>query len=308
MKLSRKKHILILTAIGLVYFIGIAAIVYPIIGNIYSINSSRAVISSYASKVEKMSSDEIETKFRNARKYNEDVAQKIYNDGYERSLNLEDDLMCYVEIPKQEIFLPVYYGTGTDVLQKGCGWLENTSLPIGGASTHASISGHTGLPNAEMFSKLDSSSIGDVFYIHVLDRTLAYRVDRIETVDPNDVKHLYIIDGEDHVTLVTCTPYGINDKRLLVRGVRFFPETEEKTDDSDSARFETVSEAAARANAALQKQIDKSLGIVIAIVGVSVVLFAGACVWVTLSFRARRLKSESAKKNRSEDDDGEAKK
>ncbi len=280
---------------------------YPIIGNIYSINSSRAVISSYASKVEKMSNEEIETRFKNAQKYNEDVAKKIYNDGYERSLNFEDDLMCYVEIPKQEIYLPVYYGTSSEVLLKGCGWLENTSLPIGGPSTHASISGHTGLPNAEMLSKLDSSAVGDVFYIHVLDRTLAYKVDRIETVDPNDIKHLFIIDGEDHVTIITCTPYGINDKRLLVRGIRFYPE-DEKESVSHTSGSETVSDAASRANAAIQKQIDKSMVIVIVIVAGSVVLFAGACFWLGISFRRRKANSKHQLLERSEDDNGEAKK
>lgn len=303
MKVSRKKHILILIAIGLVYFVGVAAIIYPIAGNMYSINSSKSVINSYAEKVKKLSVDEIEEKLKNAQKYNEDVAKEIYDDGYERSLNFEDDLMCYVEIPKQEIYLPVYYGTSSDVLLKGCGWLERTSLPIGGPSTHASISGHTGLPNAEMFSKLDSSAIGDVFYIHVLNKTLVYKVDRIETVAPNDVKHLLVIEGEDHVTLITCTPYGINDKRLLVRGVRVFTD-EETTEGSEVLKHENISDAAARANDSLQKQIDNSMTVIIVIVVAAVVVFAGACIWLSKVIKSGSVKPRYARKKRSEEDDG----
>lgn len=308
MKVSRKKHILILFAIGLVYFVGVAAIIYPIAGNMYSINSSKTVINSYAKKVEKMTDEEIEKKFQNAQKYNEDIAKEIYDDGYERSLNFDDGLMCYVEIPKQEIYLPVYYGTSSEVLLKGCGWLERTSLPIGGPSTHASISGHTGLPNAEMFSKLDSCSLGDLFYIHVLDRTLVYQVDRIETVSPNDIKHLLVIEGEDHLTLITCTPYGINDKRLLVRGVRVSDETDIADGSETIGQRTNISEAAQRANDALQKQIDQSMTVIIIIVAAAVIIFAGACVWLSRVVMFRSVKPKYARKKRSEVDNGKAEK
>lgn len=308
MKVSRKKHILILFAIGLVYFVGVAAIIYPIAGNMYSINSSKTVINSYAKKVEKMTDEEIEKRFQNAQKYNEDIAKEIYDDGYERSLNFDDGLMCYVEIPKQEIYLPVYYGTSSEVLLKGCGWLERTSLPIGGPSTHASISGHTGLPNAEMFSKLDSCSLGDLFYIHVLDRTLVYQVDRIETVSPNDIKHLLVIEGEDHLTLITCTPYGINDKRLLVRGVRVSDETDIADGSETIGQRTNISEAAQRANDALQKQIDQSMTVIIIIVAAAVIIFAGACVWLSRVVMFRSVKPKYARKKRSEVDNGKAEK
>lgn len=130
------------------------------------------------------------------------------------------ELLCYVEIPSIEVFLPVYEGTGAEVLERGIGHLEGSSLPLGGADTHCVLSGHTGLNRAKLFTDLTLVEEGDVFYLQIPGETLAYEVDRIRVAEPEDVSELGIRDGEDLVTLVTCTPYGINSHRLLVRGSR----------------------------------------------------------------------------------------
>ena len=128
--------------------------------------------------------------------------------------------MGSIEIPKLKLTLAIYHGLSTEVLEKGVGHVEGTSLPIGGESTHAVLAGHRGLPSAKIFTDLDQMKNGDIFLIHVLGKTLAYKVDQIKTVLPEESSELDIIEGEDHVTLVTCTPYGVNTHRLLIRGIR----------------------------------------------------------------------------------------
>ncbi|HEM4941986.1 TPA: class C sortase, partial [Streptococcus suis] len=140
---------------------------------------------------------------------------------YDSILNITDTgIMGYVEIPKLQTMLPIYHGTDDAVLQVAVGHLAGTSLPIGGQGSHAAISGHRGLPSAKLFSDLDQLAIGDTFMIQVLDNTLTYEIDKIITVTPDDVSPLMIDPNEDFVTLVTCTPYGVNSHRLLVRGHR----------------------------------------------------------------------------------------
>ena len=292
LKISRKKHIIIMVVIGLVYFLGVASIIYPIVGNMYSMSSSKSVITDYEKKVEKMPAEEKDDRLENAKKYNQDIADGIYDDGLEKSLCDENGLMCYVDIPDLDIYIPVYYGTSNSVLEKGCGWLENTSLPVGGISTHSCISAHTGLPTADMFTKLDQSKIGDMFYIHVLDKILAYQVDRIETVMPNNTELLNVIEGADHCTLLTCTPYGINDKRLLVRGVRVpvvdIPhDVSSEASEASSAGTALIAPKrdASGVNEGLQRQISQSLTVIIVIVAAAVVLFAGACVWLGFALK-----------------------
>ena len=144
-----------------------------------------------------------------------------------------DGLMGSIEIPKLNLTLAIYHGLSTEVLEKGVGHVEGTSLPIGGASTHAVLAGHRGLPSAKIFTDLDQMKNGDIFLIHVLGKTLAYKVDQIKTVLPEESSELDIIEGEDHVTLVTCTPYGVNTHRLLIRGIRTeYVEPEEKAEET----------------------------------------------------------------------------
>ena len=138
-----------------------------------------------------------------------------------RILNIDgSSIMGYLKIPCISINLPIYHGTSGTVLEHGIGHLATSSFPIGGKDTHAVLTGHTGLSSAKIFTDLTEMKKGDFFFIHVLDKKLAYRVDQITVVEPQDTKELQIMEGKDHVTLVTCTPYGVNDKRLLVRGVR----------------------------------------------------------------------------------------
>ena len=136
--------------------------------------------------------------------------------------------MCYVDIPKINVYLPVQHGTDADTLENSVGHVVGTSLPVGGSSTHAVLSAHSGLASSKLFSDIDQLEVGDVFYIHVLGEALAYKVDAINTVLPTDTSLLQIADGKDLVTLVTCTPFGVNTHRLLVRGYRvpYLPEQE----------------------------------------------------------------------------------
>ena len=137
-------------------------------------------------------------------------------------------VICYIDIPKINVYLPVQHGTGAETLEKSVGHVVGTSLPVGGSSTHAVLSAHSGLASSKLFSDIDQLAVGDTFYIHVLGDTLAYKVDSINTVLPTDTRLLQIEDGKDYVTLVTCTPFGVNTHRLLVRGHRvpYLPEQE----------------------------------------------------------------------------------
>ena len=143
-----------------------------------------------------------------------------------------DGLMGSIEIPKIQAKLAIYHGLSKNVLEKGVGHVEGTSLPIGGESTHAVLAAHRGLPNAKLFTDLDQMEVGDIFILHILGKNLAYKVDQIKTVLPEETSELDIVEGEDYVTLVTCTPYGVNTHRLLVRGTRTEYVEEEKSNDT----------------------------------------------------------------------------
>lgn len=162
------------------------------------------------------------------------------DDVYNNLLKIDDTgMMGYIDIPKIDIVLPIYHGTSEKVLQSGVGHLKNTSLPVGGESSHAVLSGHRGLANAKIFTDLNKMEIGDVFYIKVLHHTFAYQVDQILTVEPSDTEALQIEKGKDYVTLVTCTPFAINTHRLLVRGIRI-PYKEAKKVDNEIGLHRTI--------------------------------------------------------------------
>lgn len=294
----KAKHIYIFALIGVLYFSGIAAIVYPMISNVHSLKNSKSAITDYKDEVKNMPDEDIEKKFRNADKYNADIANGVYKDGLEFSLSSNSEVMCYVDIPSVNIYLPVYYGTSDEVLQKGCGWLENTSLPVGGNSTHSVISAHTGLPSAEMFTNLDQVEMGDVFYVHVLNRVLAYKVDQIEKVTPNRTDLLKIQKDMDFCTLLTCTPYGINDKRLLVRGVRVdYIETASSYEENAAS---SVSYSKDDSDSELQGEIQGQLFVIFSIIIGAVLLYAGAGVWLVISIK----RSHAKNKNNAGDNDG----
>lgn len=221
----------------LIFLAGLSLLLYPLVANQWNNHRQKQLISNFESVVaDKEAAGNIDyaAEMKKAEAYNDALLPSILPDSfavadastetdssYEDSLNIAGDgMMGIVEIPKIAIKLPIYHGTGDEVLQKAAGHLEGSSLPIGGESTHAVISAHRGLPSASLFTDLDQLEIGDHFLIHVLDETLCYEVDQILVVDPEDTSALAVEDGEDLMTLLTCTPYGVNTQRLMVRGHR----------------------------------------------------------------------------------------
>lgn len=217
--------------IVLIFLVGIGFILYPSIGNFVTLNTAFTTISNYEEEMEELEPP-VDERLEMARKFNEHLYYGIAAEDEDKCLNVNDGVICYLDIPKIDVYLPVYYGTSDEVLKKGCGYIKNTSLPVGGANTNAALSGHTGLPGAELLSSLDKLQVNDVFYIHVLGEILAYEVKLIDVVEPDDSKDLEIVPEKDYVTLVTCTPYGINSHRLIVRGERTSYEKEAGSEET----------------------------------------------------------------------------
>lgn len=229
----------------LIVISGFLLLAYPFLSNYLFEKSAGSTVESYQEKTDMMDQKIKEKVLDEARGYNENLlrssiqltdpfkTKKINGETvfYNNILNVDrSEIMGYVKIPCISVDLPIYHGTSAEVLERGIGHLAASSFPIGGESTHAVLTGHTGLSSAKLFTDLTEMKKGDLFFIHVLDKKLAYRVDRITVVKPEDTRNLQIIDGEDHVTLLTCTPYGVNDHRLLVRGKRTrYHEKEEQT-------------------------------------------------------------------------------
>lgn len=213
----------------LIFMVGLAILAYPTVSDYWnSFHSSRAIMS-YADAVSGLSEEEYERLFSEARAYNARILDRSNPflpseeelEEYNQLLNTGGDgIMGYIEIPMINVTIPIYHGTSEGVLQVAVGHLDWTSLPVGGESTHAVLSGHRGLPSAELFTRLDRLVVGDEFMINVLNEVLTYEVDQILIVLPEDVSALQISEGKDYCTLVTCTPYGINTHRILVRGHR----------------------------------------------------------------------------------------
>lgn len=217
---------------------GLSLLLYPTVSDYWnSLHQSRA-IADYVESVAQMDDAEYDALWEAAREYNEALAQHSGalsscspdTQSYEELLNISGlGIMGYIEIPDINCSLPIYHGTDDTVLQVAVGHLTWSSLPVGGESSHCVISGHRGLPSAKLFTDLDKLSKGDIFILRVLDEVLTYEVDQILTVEPNELDSLSITPGKDYCTLVTCTPYGINTHRLLVRGHRI-----ENIEQSDS--------------------------------------------------------------------------
>lgn len=223
----------------LIFAAGLSVMLYPAVSNYLHQRHQMGVIDDYREQTEKMSQEQIEALKNDARRYNERLADIAINGSasetssdleYQNLLNISGDVMAYITIPVCDIRLPIRHGCGEDVLQKSAGHIPESSLPIGGENTHAVITAHRGLPSAKLFTNIDSLKEGDLFFIHGVDETLAYKVDQIKVVLPDDISYLQITPGKDYVTLVTCTPYGINTHRLIVRGERteYIQEVEEE--------------------------------------------------------------------------------
>lgn len=212
-----------------VFLAGLSLLLYPSVSNYWNSFHSTRAIANYAEQVIDLDDAEYEKLWADAQAYNRKLAAEgggvarteAEKAEYEKQLDIGGTgIMGYIEIESIHVSLPIYHGTDADALQIAVGHLDWTSLPVGGESTHCVISGHRGLPSAKLFTNLDEIEEGDFFYLKVLDETLAYEVDQILIVEPQDIKELQIQEGKDLCTLVTCTPYGINSHRLLVRGHR----------------------------------------------------------------------------------------
>ena len=222
--------------ICIIFLAGLSLLLYPFVANQWNNYRQKQLISGYEQVVSDKEAAEgidYDAERKKAEDYNEALLPCVLPDSfalaessgvdpvYMNTLNIAgDEMMGSVEIPKINIKIPIYHTTEEDVLNKGAGHLEGSSLPVGGANTHAVISAHRGLPSASLFTDLDQMKVGDHFLLHVLDETLCYEVDKISVVKPEDTSALAVEDGQDLVTLLTCTPYGVNTERLLVRGHR----------------------------------------------------------------------------------------
>ena len=234
----------------LIFLVGLSLLLYPTISDYWnSFHQSRA-IATYTEQVAELNNDLYKQLWEDAAAYNERLLTKLNRykmtseekAEYESLLNVSGNgIIGYIEIEKIDCSLPVYHGTAESALQIAAGHIEGTSLPVGGASTHCVISGHRGLPRAKLFTNLDRLVEGDTFELHILDEILTYEVDQISVVEPDEVEKLEIEEGKDYCTLVTCTPYGINTHRLLVRGHRVAnrEKPEEETIVSETVQEET---------------------------------------------------------------------
>jgi len=227
----------VLVPFVLIVMIGMCVLLYPQMSNYINVKNQTRAIDTYVDTVSTLNYQDYSSYLQAAREYNARLAAgsttvkdafaagqengEAHTGDYWSLLNVDDDdVMGYIEIDKINVQLPIYHGTGEEVLSVGVGHLQGSSLPVGGAGTHAVLSAHTGMPSAQLFTDVDQLQLGDTFALKILGDTLTYQVDQILTVLPSDVDALSIVPGQDYVTLVTCTPYGINTHRLLIRGTR----------------------------------------------------------------------------------------
>lgn len=253
-KKSKLSGIIFNAVIFLIFLVGVALLVYPSLGNLISCVQQQQVVDEYQKQVAKMLKSDVAMQKQLAVDYNSSLERITLQDPfseetkpteaeteptqtldeYYRALSINNEnMMGYIKIPKISISIPIYHDATEVQLQKGIGHLRGTSLPIGGDSTHCVLSGHTGVPGNMLFTDLDKLEIGDKFYLHVLDEVLAYKVESINVIEPDDTSRIQIEPGKDYCTLLTCTPYGINSHRLLVRGERAAYTPGEDDDDVD---------------------------------------------------------------------------
>ena len=222
----RSRKIWIILTLG--FLVGISVLLYPAFSNYWNSKTQSRTIVDYEAVLQYMEPEDYTAIFQTAYDYNDALYATAFPltdyrnvPGYYEALKVEGtSIMGYVKIPKIGVEIPIYHGTSEDVLSRGVGHMEGSSLPVGGTNTHCVMSAHRGLPSAKLFTDLDRLELGDTFQVVVLDQILTYQVDQIKITTPQEFKDLVIVDGMDYCTLVTCTPYGINTHRLLVRGIR----------------------------------------------------------------------------------------
>lgn len=241
--------------LGLLFLIGLSILLYPTFSNLWNTWRNAQLISEYSQSIQEIPEADYSEMWEAAREYNrqhtENVIMDVFDEENEKEYEMPhsydvllnpsgNGVMGYINIPKINIQLAIYHGVGEHALENGVGHIEGTSLPIGGESTHAVLSAHRGLPQAKLFTDLDQMEEGDLFFITVLDQKIAYQVDQIKTVLPEEVDDLAIVKGEDYCTLVTCTPYGVNSHRMLVRGRRVELPQEEEGQNSETQQKQAV--------------------------------------------------------------------
>ena len=239
-KTIRKKNRGLKITIILLFAGGICVLLYPVACNIHNQYINDRIIEKYSETTEKLSSEQYKEIWDKAESYNRNhkinVVVDVFGDSkaekneeYESLLNPGNSgIMGFLEIPKIKVRLAIYHGIDDKGLELGCGHIQGTSLPVGGSSTHCVLAAHRGLPTAKLFTDLDQMEQGDLVYVHIMDQTLSYETDQIKTVKPDELDDLAIYEGKDLFTLLTCTPYGVNSHRLLVRGHRvpYVPQNE----------------------------------------------------------------------------------
>lgn len=219
-----KKHLPTILVV-IIFVCGLSLFLYPTVSNLYNEHLNKQLIGDYQDAFEDIKPEQFDKAMQDALAYNQHKANpdKLAELGltYENTLNVAGNgVMGYIEIPKISVSLIIYHSIDEDVLQKGIGHVPESSLPVGGKNTHCVLAGHTGLPSAKLLTNIDHLKNGDRFYLHILDEVLEYRIDDVSVVEPHEASRLNVVSGKDYVTLVTCTPYGVNSHRLLVRGVR----------------------------------------------------------------------------------------
>lgn len=292
--MKNEKILLIIAIIFII--VGTGIFLYPSISNYFAEKNHVEAIRNYDKMVVKIGEDSLKKEKEKAQIYNENLSGDPVHDpfvlgsgyalpeNYKEVLNISGDgIMGYIQIPKISVDLPIYHGTSEEVLEKGVGHIQNTSVPIGGNSTHSVLTGHTGLPNAELFTRLDELVVGDIFYIHILNDILTYKVYEIKVVLPDNIDELRITSGEDLVTLVTCTPYGVNSHRLLVKAKRV--EYEDYTENNNSGNTTETSNNSNTINNVETKKTNKQyyltgiqIGTVILIIVLITTLIVGIII------------------------------
>ena len=290
------KRYLPIIAIILIFLIGLGILTYPLISSVINNIGIRNEARVEAQKAQDMEPEEVKKLFDEAEAYNKSLlntviltdpfdeeAYEAIGAHYEETFNAgANGLIGFIDIPKINVYLPIYHGVSKEVLERGAGHLDNTAFPIGGKNTHSVISAHSAFPTETFFDYLTDMEEGDLFYIHVLDRVLTYQVDQIKVVLPDNTKDLYVEEGRDLVTLLTCTPYSINSHRLLVRGTRV-----EDRDPGDVASVSTGNDYFFFLG---YKIPFVTAGIVIAVF----LLFVGGVVFVILRLHKKKMRERAA--------------
>lgn len=288
-----KKKIKISIAI-LMLLAGIGIMIYPVVSSYISKKNQLVMVQYYSNNVDSMDKEVIKQEKEKAIEYNDSLSGTQIHDpfvsgsgfnipnNYNDILNIDNGIMASIEIPKISVNIPIYHDTDDYVLTKGIGHIRETSLPIGGRNSHSVICGHRGLPNAELFTDLDKVEINDEFYIHILDEIHVYVIDQIKIVEPGDTQDLLPIEGKDYVTLLTCTPYGINSHRLLVRGER----NKDKEDVLNALKRDKENEVHKNVTVIDGGSVSKIIYIVL----IAIIVLIGAGIVKELKFERKKLK------------------